>query len=232
MVLRSLRDSESLDSIWEELVFMESRLSGDENGKEFAPTISGLIARLDGMRNGQYSTWREEVAAQAAVTAVDDQLADWIRTFGIALTNLLGGEMQSPRFKRYFTAAPWTVIRLGLESELGRVRGWVNSLANEPEQVLKDLGIRLRKLVEQGDIAVERRRKAASMRIDHHVRSITSLIDDINGARISLYITLSQRAIDLHLSSEWSIRFFRRTALQPQPSSRVLTPAPSYSRQG
>lgn len=230
MVIRTLRDSESLDSIWEELVFMESRLSGDDNAKEFAPPISGLIARLEGMRTGQYSTWREEVAAQAAVTAVDDQLSDWVRTFGIALSNLLGGDMQSPRFKRYFSAAPWTIIHLGLESELGRVRGWATSLANEPEQVLKDLGARLRKLIEQGDIAVERRRKAASMRIDHHVRSITSLIDDINGARISLYVTLSQRAVEMHLSSEWPIRFFRRTALQPHPSSRVLTPAPSYSR--
>jgi hypothetical protein len=226
MVIRTLRDSESLDVIWEDLVNLESRLSGDENAKEFAPAISDLIARLEGVRSRQYGTWREEIAAQAAMSAVDDELADWTRTFGLALTNLLGGDMLSPRFRRYFSAAPWTVIRLGLESELGRVRGWVDSLADEPEQVLKDLGLRLRKLVEQGESAVERRRKATSMRIDHHVRSITPLIDDINGARLSLYVTLSQRAVERRLSSEWAIRFFQRGSPQPNAPARHNTPAP------
>jgi hypothetical protein len=222
MVIRTLRESESLDSIWEELVFTESRLAGDDQAQEFTPTISQLIARLEEVRSGQLGAWREEVVAQAAVTAADDQLDDWIHSFEVTLTSLLAGDTQSPRRKRYFSSAPWTIIRLGLESEIGRVRGWADSLATEPEQVLKDLGTRLRQLIEQGDAVLERRRNAASSRTDHRVRSIASLVDDINGARLSLYGSLAKKAADLHLSSDWPSRFFRRTArtpkLEPQPT--------------
>lgn len=221
MSVRTLRESESLDAIWEELVYTEAQLAGDEQTTEFAPPMTQAIARLEQVRAGQFGVWREEIAAQAAVNAADYQLDDWVHAFELALSHLLAGDTQSPRYKRYFTSAPWTIIRLALESEVGQVRGWVDSLATEPEQVLKDLGTRLAKLVHQGDVALERRRKAAAARTDHRVRSITALVDDINSARLALYGDLIKKAADLRLPSGWPNRFFRRTARAPKAEAQA-----------
>lgn len=225
MAIRTLRDSDSLDSIWEDLVFTEARLLGDDRAKEFAPTIATLLGRLEQVRGGQLGTWREEVAAQAFVSTIDDQLDDWIRALDTALLGVVAQDTQSARYRRYFSATPSSIIRLGLESEIARVRSWADSLATEQESNLKELGARLSKLIEQGDQAIERRRKAATSRTDHRVRAITSLIDDINGARLSLFGTLTKMAAEQRLPSDWANRFFRRTTRGAKAESQVVTPS-------
>ena len=91
-----------------------------------------------------------------------------------------------------------------------RVRGWVDSLASEPEKELQDLGARLRVLVEQGDQVLERRRKAAAARSEHRVRAIAPFIDEINRARLARYGSLTQKAAENHLARDWADRFFAR----------------------
>jgi hypothetical protein len=231
MAIRTLDDTLSLDGFWEELVFTEARLLGDEQAKEFAPTFGQLLSRVEQVRTGQLGTWREEVAAQAAVAAVDDQLDDWVRALDTALLNVVAQDTRSPRYRRYFAVAPSAIIRLGLESELARVRAWTSSLTSEPEAVLKDLGSQLGKLVAQGDRALDQRRKATATRSDHRVRVITSLIDDINGARLSLYGTLTKKAVDLHLPHDWPNRFFRRATRSPGENASPPKPAPQPSAQ-
>jgi hypothetical protein len=212
MIIRTLRDSESLDSVAEELLFTASRLGSDEHGKEFAPTVGGLITQVDQVRSGQVGASRDEVTAQAAVAAADDQLDDWIASFDRALKDIVRGDTQSPLYKRYFSSAPWTFIRMGLESEISRVRGWVDSLASESNQSLKDQGARLATLITQGEAALDRRRKAAGARGDHRVRSITSLIEEINTTRAALYGKLATRAAEAGLPIDWPSRFFRKAA--------------------
>ena len=138
MMIRTLQEDESLDSVWDELVFTEARLKGDQDGKEFVSLVFSLIARLEEARKGQLAARREEVAAQAVVRAADDALDDCVQAIGRALLDAERGNRQSVRYKRYFTSTPSAVVRMGLESELSRVRGWVASLASEPEQSLKD----------------------------------------------------------------------------------------------
>lgn len=231
MAIRTIQDNESLDSIWEELVFTEARLLGDEHSRALAPTMAELLGRLEQVRSGQLGVWREEVTAQATVEAADDQLDDWVRALDTALLSVVAQDTQSPRYRRYFAIAPSLIIRLGLESELGRVRAWADSLCTEPEPALQQLGAQLRTLVAAGDQALERRRKAATTRTDHRVRVITSLIHDINGARLSLYGVLMQKAAELRLPHNWANRFFRRTIrtakAQPVQPAPVAQPAPA-----
>lgn len=227
MTILMLRANDSLDSIWEDLVFTEARLSGDERTKDLAAAISELIARLDQVRGGQLGVWRQEVAAQAAVAAVDDQLDDWVRALDTALLAVVAQDTQSPRYRRYFSISPSAIIRLRLERELTRVRAWADSLSTEPEPALQQLGAQLRTLVVLGDQALEQRRKATTSRADHRVRTITSLISDMNGVRMSIYSALTKKAADLRLPQDWANRFFRRstkaTKVQPvQPAQ----PAP------
>lgn len=222
MAIARLPDTLSIDSYWDEVVFTEARLSGDEQAKEFAPPFKEMLPRLATAGDGQRVAWHEEVSAQAAVSAADDQLDDWVHGLAKELLRAVNDDRKSPRFGRYFSEAPSLIIRMGLESQLARVRGWTDSLAGEPEKELQDLGAKLRALVALGDQALERRRKAAAARSDHRVRSIVSLIDDINSARFSLYGSLTKKAAEQRLPRDWPDRFFRhatRTAKEePAPA--------------
>jgi len=218
-----LTQDQSLDSTWADLTFTEARLLGDPNARELAPPFTQLRQRTEEVRGGQFGTWREEVVAQAAVTAADDALDDWVHDLDVALKHLVAGDTESPRYRRYFSAAPSLVIRMGLETQLGRVRAWADSLSSEKEAELKALGERLRTLVAQGDAALEGRRKAAALRSDHRVRSIASLIDDINNARLSLYGNLARKAAELRLPRNWPDRFFQHASRMARPEAQ---PAP------
>jgi hypothetical protein len=206
-----LTQDQSLESTWADLTFTEARLLGDATAKDLAAPFTQLRQRTEEVRNGQFGTWREEVVAQAAVNSADDALDDWVHDLDVALKHILAGDTQSPRYRRYFTVAPSSIIRMGLESELPRVRSWADSLSSESEAELKELGARLCTVIAQGDAALEGRRKAGAARSDHRVRSIASLIDDINNARLSLYGTLAQKAAELRLPRNWPDRFFQRT---------------------
>jgi hypothetical protein len=223
-MVRDLNEASSLDANWTEVVFTEARLLGDDNAKDLAPTFTQLRLRLEQVRGGQLDAWREEVVAQAAVSAADDRLDDWVHALDLALSNVLAGDTQSPRYRRYFSLAPSAIIRMALESELGRVRGWADSLATEPEPVLQGLGADLSKIVLQGDAALDQRLKAATARTDHRVRSISSLIDDINGARVSTYGALTKKAAELHLARNWPDRFFMHASRPPKAEPQPVAP--------
>jgi hypothetical protein len=109
MPMRTLSEDESFDLIWDEMVFTEARLKGDSLTKELAPVVGGLIERIDGARTSQQRLRRDEVAAHAGVAAADNQLDDWIRAFDRTLGDVVRGDKQSSRYKRYFSNAPWTL---------------------------------------------------------------------------------------------------------------------------
>ena len=165
------------------------------------------------------------MVAQAAVSAADDQLDDFINDLDLAFIQVLRGDRQSPRYRRYLPVPKSQLIRMGLGTELGRVRSWPDSLASEPEAELKTLGERLRPIIAQGDQALEQRRKAAATRADHRVRNITSLIDDINNARMSLFGTLTQKAATARLPRNWPDRFFQHASRGAQPDLEPEIPA-------
>ena len=73
-------------------------------------------------REGQLGVWPDEVVAQAAVSAADDLLDDFINDLDLALIQVLRGDRQSPRSRRYFPIPKSQLIRLGLATELERVR--------------------------------------------------------------------------------------------------------------
>lgn len=226
MRLRSLYEDESLESVWDDMVFTEARLKVEQEARDFVAPVASLIARLDDARKGQATVRRDEVAAHAAVAAADDALDDCVRAIDRALSDAEHGNRQSARYKRYFTSTPSTFTRLGLESELSRVRGWVASLAGEPEQSLKDLGTRLDTIIKQGDTVLEQRRQAVAARSDHGVRTVTPLIEDINAARGSLYGNLAERGRKARLPPDWPSRFFRRSSRAPRVEE-VTTPPPT-----
>jgi hypothetical protein len=81
-------------------------------------------------------------------------------------------------------------------------------------------------VVDSGNQVLERRRKAAAARGDHRVRSVATLMDDINSARQSLFGTLTKLAADNRLSRNWADRFFRHGSREPETNVPPTPPAP------
>jgi len=228
MAIRTLRHAESLDAIWEELVYTEARLMKDEHAKDLAAHFASLLKRWEKVQQGQRAAWREEIVAQAWVDAEDDALDDTVETVGRALLAADGYDRKAPRFKRYFPKAPNAVMRFGLESELALVRAWPDSLRGEREDELQALGPRVARDVQDGEAAVAARTAAAAGRADHRVREIVRFVDDVNGARRSAYGELIQRAQKKGLPADWPSRFFRRGSYDApaRPPAGPAEPAP------
>ena len=94
---------------------------------------------------------------------------------------------------------------------------------------LRDQGTRLATLIAQGEAALDRRRKAVSARSDHRVRTITSLIEEINVTRAAQYGKLATKAAEARLPPDWPNRFFRksaRTKSEPSDNSGPDKPGP------
>lgn len=215
MAIRTIEQDASLDEVWDILVWEEARLKMDKDAKDLAPEVAEHVTRWKLVHDGQREAWRAEISAQAAVSAGDDDLDDTTTAIDRELLHV-AGERSSPRYVRYFKKTRSDITRLGLESQLGVVREWPNSLKTEPEKGLQDLGARLAENVNAGDTAVGGRRTSAAATADHRVREIVRFIDDVNAARRTRYGVLIQRGESLGLAKDWPLRFFRRGTSSPK----------------
>jgi hypothetical protein len=225
MGVRTIQQHESLDGVWEELVYTEARLLNEPLAKDLAKVFASLIARTEKTMKGQRDAWRSEIVAQAGVDATDDELDDCVSDLGVELSYLDGGKKSGARFKRYFGKAPSVVIRMGLASEVTAVEGWPSSLKKEGEPKLKSLGKRLDAILAAAKKVLGGRSDAANARADHRVKEIISLIDDVNGARVSAYGVLMQRGQKDGLAKDFAERFFRRVQRAPREVSTEPVPA-------
>jgi hypothetical protein len=225
MTIRQISPDESLQSIWEELVYTEARLLNDPQAQKLAADFSGLLKRWAKVSAGQLAVWRDEIVAQAGVDAADDDLDEQVDEIDHALLHL-DRDRGSPRYRRYFSKPRNEIVRMGLETELDRVRAWPPSLAGEPEKELKGLGKQLGKSLAAGDEAVKERRAAAGATADHRVRKIVSFVDEVNGVRQSTYGELIKRGQAKKLPKGWAERFFRRTQ-RAKANGSAEVPAPA-----
>ncbi len=176
--IRTIQNSDSLDTVWEELVYTEARLGSDKDAKDFTKDIAKLIEQSEAIRQGQLKVWRAEIAAQARVDAADDVLDDDVDDLDTELLHVVRQDRSSPRYRHYFSKPKNEIIRLGLESQLGKVRTWPDSLKNEAEKTLQKLGTRIAATIAEGDAALSARLTAAQQRAVHRVKEIVTFIDD------------------------------------------------------
>lgn len=207
--LRTLRDTQSLDSIWEELVYTEARLAQDPLTRDLAPLFTALLGRWDAVSAAQRGVWREEIKAQAGVDAANAGLD---RTTGRLSARFLGvvdGKRTNPRYARYFPKGAYAVQKLALESQLKVVRAWPASLKKEPEAEVQSFAPTFEEHIEEGDAAVRSRVDAAAKRADQRVREIVTYVEDVNATRLRVMGRLLQRAEKNKLDKDWAEDFFR-----------------------
>jgi hypothetical protein len=209
--LRTIQPNESIRSIWEELVYTLARLQRDVHAADQAPIILDLLTRAEALLLSQLGCWRAEIVAQAAVDGCDDEVDETVDAIDDALLAVVKKDRSSPRYRRYFAKPKQEILRLGLESEIARIREWPASLKTEPEPELEAGGERLQGHLAAGELAVQARSAAIAATADHRVRQILKFQDDVNGLRRSLFGLLTQRAVDQKLPPEWPGRFFRKS---------------------
>ena len=195
MGIRTVRTDESLDSVWEDLVYSESRLLASRRGKRFAKEVTKLLDRWGDVAEAQRKAWRKEIAAQARIDKADDDLDDLVYDFGETLERLdseRGNKKKSARYARYFKQPRHEIIRMGLQTELDHVREWPASIQNEPEKEVKAFAAPFRNVIRSGTEALRDRGAAAADRADQRVREVLPYIDDVNATRLSVYGRLVQ----------------------------------------
>jgi hypothetical protein len=223
MPVRKIQHTESIDSVWQDLVYFHSRASAEPQAKDLAQLAEVLLTRGRQIREAQHDCWHAELVAQASVDRADDALDDLVAEVDEALYAICRRDRTLPRYRRYFPSAPSDLIRMGLERELPRVAPWAESLKSEPEAELAELGQRLDKMLIEGQSAVKQRAAAIAATADQRVRGIIPFIDDVNQALLSAYGMLVQRAAERNLPRDWAGRFFRHRVRREAPAAPAAT---------
>ncbi|HEY1956217.1 MAG TPA: hypothetical protein VGH28_11395 [Polyangiaceae bacterium] len=228
MSIRLLRYDDALDTIWDDLVYTEARLSADKRAKDLAKAVSALVARVEKVSLEQRAKWRAETNAEAVVDKCDDDLDDQVSAFSNDLSHAEGGKKNTARYKLYFGSSATDVIRLGLKSELEKIGGWVSKLKKEKLAALGGHAKAFTALASAGKAALAARTEAQSARASHRIETIHTLVDDVNAARISIAAELDTRAVKLRLPHDFSSRFFRHSTRAPKPQPQpVQAPPPA-----
>lgn len=221
MFINMIQHDDSLDTMWSVLTYEESRLLNDKDVSDLVPAATALVERWTPISNGQRSAWRVSIVAQARVDACSSALRATINDFHEELRRVVR-DRDSPRWKMYFKKTRHELVRLGLESALGAVRGWPAALSTEPEPSLQALGARIEERIAAGDAAERERLLAAVSTGNHRVREIVRFVDECNAVRLTRCGLLIQRAQERGLPADWPRQFFKTTpqgrkAKAPEP---------------
>jgi hypothetical protein len=223
MAPRTIPNSASVDTLWEEAVYTEARINSDPNASDLAASQAKAIKEIEDLYLSQRGAWRAELMAQAALDGLNDQLDELVVDFADTLFFVVR-DRKSQRFTRYFAKSPYTIVRMALAAELEVVRGWPESLNREQEDALKAFAPKFAGLIEKAAVATAARTKAASARADHRTHVIGPLIATLNSERNTLHAELVKRGEAKKLGKYWADTFFRVPAARkddapaPQPT--------------
>lgn len=210
MGIRTLDTAMALDRVRDELIYTEARQRAAVETGNLAEEMAAMTERVGAIEKEQSERRRQQVLAQAQVDAVDADLDAWVDALAVTLGSITRRNFDDPLWQRYFgNRTPYLLRRLGLESEMQRVRGWARSLQEQQEPDLLELGRKLEAILVAGDQAVAQRREAIRRRADHRAE-IPSLFDDINALRLAHYGALLAIAAETRKDRAWAEGFFRR----------------------
>lgn len=208
---RQILDSESLDVVWDELVYTNARLLYDEDTKDLAAPYQKLIERVEDAWKEQRKVWKAETEAQANVDSVNFRTDQRTIDFAFALE---GANRKHPqgeqRQARYFPIAPSKIIAMALEGQLPYTESFANSIPKEPESELQSFGAGFAQDVSDAKAALDQKQKAADERRDNRVKTISTLVTEINDARESTYAEIVKRRAPKQKSKDWPESFFRK----------------------
>jgi hypothetical protein len=206
--------NDSLDFVWDYLVYAYVRLRHDPEAKDLAPELLTPITKLeDEVWKGQRGHWRAEIEAQAFVDSIHYRTDNRTRFFQPDLERAnrsLPTALAEQRFKRYFPIALNKITALALVSQITYIEDYANSLLKESEPELKTYGEGFAMDLKDGKAALAALTTSASERRDHRAKVIGGLISDANKTLGTIAGELQKRAAQTHKPSDWAGSFFRK----------------------
>jgi flagellin-specific chaperone FliS len=220
---RDVLASDSLDSIWEEIVYNKASLKGNTVTEPMVSKIDPFIFRLISLREGQLKCWEEEQVAQALVDYYNFMLDRLVEEFGTAKLASIRKENPHWKEKEARESGEYTlyikkgstisdIVRLGLASELPVVEPWADLIRRETDASLLPFAERFADLVSKGKEAVVARAKALVATSEHRTRQINPFIKELNDARTSMHGQLLDLSTTLKVPKSWADTFFRKSA--------------------
>jgi hypothetical protein len=209
--MRQIFENESVNNIWDDLVYSHTRLLYDEHTKDLATPFEKLIAKTEDAWKEQRKVWRAETEAQANVDAINFRTDERTLDFAFALE---GANRKHPqgeqRQKRYFPITAVKVAALALENQLPYTESFANSTPKEAEPELQAFAAGFSRDVTEAKAALSRKQKAADERRDNRVQVISALVEEINNTREATLAELLKRRAPQQKSKDWPESFFRK----------------------
>jgi hypothetical protein len=211
MGMRAFNEDTAWAAARQDVRYTAAALDASEAHGKQAEAARVLLAKWDEAERLRQAAEDAVVAANALVALRDVQLDELVGRLAQKLRGEHGRD-DAPAFRRYFPEPPNEVIRLGLESELSRIRGFFTVAAEHaPSAEVAAILKGLQELEARGRQALAQREQAATERARASLR-VQSWKDEANAVRRSLANQLEAYAIERGLSADYAERFFAPTA--------------------
>jgi hypothetical protein len=220
MTIRLHPESDSIETVWDDLVYLYARLNAFAETKDLAPSILALITTSEEVWRGQRKVWREETEAQSGVDNINFRTDERTEDLHADLVQANRKHPQGEsRQERYFPLAKSKIIELGLASQMKYVEDYANSLPKEAEPELQAHGKGFAEDATDGRAALTALATAVANRRDHRVKEIEKFRTTANETRTTVYGELLKRSQGK--PKKWADSFFRKRT-QNTPEERRL----------
>ena len=231
-----LDPNSSLDTVRDELVYLNVRVCRDPRARDLAPRVGAHLAAWRGVQDAQHEHWDAQAAAQVDVVLADEAIDAHVDAFAADLLDVCGGDRTSPRYTLYFSASPSVVKRPVLGDELVTVRGWVTLLAAEEDAGLRAHGERFAAEVKAADDALAARAAAESKNAAFRaVGAYAAWMRGVLDTREHVWIELERRRADdkaAQAPRDRAARFFRpRVVAESEADRKARADARDKERQ-
>lgn len=215
-------DSErmSLEDVVDEVQFTKLVVRNTPEAKALVAGTDKLHADAEALLGKERLLYTGLLDAEVKVAIANRGLDAWVLGFRGVVEAKTGGKPDAPLYRRFFGQyRPSEVIRMTLQTELGVVGPWVDSLKADADTELKSQGASLEKLVALGTAAVAAQKAARQAIKDHRTGAREALFEQVNSGRAGLFGELS----NLSQEGAWIDSFFRsgarRSSEEPQELS-------------
>ena len=145
-----IRQEQSLETVYEALVYTHLALQSDPGAKGHAKVFKTLLATdFPKVFAAERAARLRHVTALVEMSGADRQCDAWLDRFHNQLLTTTGNRKDVPTYTRYFgDASPSVLKKPVLGHQLAVMASWVPSLVASSEPVLAGLGKELSALVE------------------------------------------------------------------------------------
>ncbi len=115
--MKVVEQSKSLESFWEELIYLEARLMADAKARHLAPRVVAHLATYDEILGVEKNVRREEVTSRARSKTVEDEIEGSFRELSVAALYDVKNDKKDRRYENLIHMNVTSFGRLSLAAQ-------------------------------------------------------------------------------------------------------------------